>query len=384
MLQVHNRYRGHGGEDTTVANERRLLEDAGHAVRLFEGRNSTSAPGAAAQLAGSSWNARMARRLRREAEEFGPDVVHVHNTWFALSHAVMAAASRARLPVVATLQNYRLVCVSANLFRDGGICEDCVGRGPWPGIRHRCYRDSALASGAVAANILVHRRLRSWDRFPDAVIAVSEFGVERHVAGGVPRDRIVLKDNFVPDPGPRSAPPTASRELLFVGRDGPEKGLDLLLAGWLAAAPRDLELTVIGEIPHRPTPGVRYAGPLPPGEVSARMQRARALLVPSQWPEGQPLVLLEALAAGLPIAGSAIGGVDEVLADCAGAWRVPIGDPAGWRATIADLEDDAGLDRRGEQARALYERRFDPVRGLDNLLEAYELATERRARRHAG
>ena len=377
---MHARYRGRGGEDTTVGNEREVLESAGHEVRLFEAQNSPTATGAALQLTRSVWNRAAAAQMARELAEFEPDVVHVHNTWFALSHSVIATANRLGYPTVFTVQNYRLVCVSANLFRDGQLCEDCVGRGPWPGIKHRCYRDSALASSALAFNITTHRVLRTWERYPDVVVAVSNYGVDRHVAGGVPRERIVVKDNLTPDPGPRSREPSASREVLFVGRSDPEKGLDLLLEAWRTAAPDNLTLNVLGASrPVSPASGnVRFLGSRPTAEVRKQLLAARALLVPSQWPEGQPLVILEALAAGLPVVGSAVGGIDEVLAEHPSAERVPLGDPGGWARALDLLGDDTTIDAQGRQSRELYERRFDPATGLENLLATYRRAIDRR------
>ncbi len=381
VLQVHARYRGRGGEDTTVENERALLTAAGHSVRLFAGQNAVGAVGAARQLAKSAWNAGAARRLTRAIDEFDPDLVHVHNTWFALSPAVLAAASRKELPVVMTLQNYRLVCVSANLFRSGTLCEDCVGRSPLPGVMHRCYHDSVLTSGIVATQMAWHRRAGTWERFVDAYVAVSEYGVERHVAGGVPRERILVKDNFVRDPGPRARPPSESAEVLFVGRTDPEKGLDSLLRNWQKAAPEGLRLVVIGpvEAERRPaTASIQFLGWLDSDEVTRRMKRARALVLPSLWPEAQPLVLLEALAAGLPVVGTAIGGIDEVLRDCAGSWRVPLGAAEEWQASLRQLGDGEAVDGVGARSRALYEDRFAPEVALRELLRVYRLAAERR------
>lgn len=384
VLQVHARYRGRGGEDSTVDSDRELLLGAGHTVELFERHNSTAARGAAQQLAQSVWNVGAAKDLEVLIEGFEPDVVHVHNTWFALSPSVLAVADRMGVPVVITLQNYRLVCVSANLFRDGRLCEDCVGRGPWQGVRHRCYRGSAIASGLVATSISTHRRVGTWRRYPDLFIAVSEFGVDRHVAGGVPRERIVVKDNWTFDPGPRTCQPSTSSEILFVGRSGPEKGLETLLAAW-RGADSGMRLVVVGdvddEVKRFSASGVTFLGALPRDEVSTLMRRARALVIPSQWPEGQPLVLLEALAAGLPVAGSSIGGIEEVLQGSELAQRVPLGDVAAWTRAIGELEDPAGVDDAGRDSRALYERRFSPAVGLRNLLTSYQLAADRRADR---
>lgn len=385
VLQVHARYRGRGGEDTTVQNERGLLLGAGHEVGLFEGRNSYDPLVATRQLARSTWNTSAARRLSNVIDELLPDVVHVHNTWFALSPSVLAAATRKGVAVVMTLQNYRLVCVSANLFRDGAMCEDCVGRGPWPGVKHRCYHDSALTSSVLATSITVHRQIRSWRRWVDSFIAVSEFGVQRHVAGGVPRERIFVKDNFAPDPGARSAPPSASSEVLFVGRAEPEKGLVTLLASWAAARPARMRLAVVSsaDTPGSVPDGVDFIGTMDPPRLIDRMRRARALIIPSEWPEGQPLVLLEALASGLPVIGSAIGGIEEVLRDHREPWLVPVGSRVRWRESIAGLADPEAVDRAGAASRLLYEQRFAPATALQNLERIYGAAIARRNRASA-
>ena len=55
------------------------------------------------------------------------------------------------VPVLQMLHNFRIVCPSAILYRDGKVCEDCLGkRFAWPGIRHACYRGSRLGSAVVA------------------------------------------------------------------------------------------------------------------------------------------------------------------------------------------------------------------------------------------
>jgi glycosyltransferase involved in cell wall biosynthesis len=362
VLQVHARYRSRGGEDTTVDNERLLLADAGHRVELFEAQNPEERLESAVQLARSPWNRRAARQLERRIESLRPDVVHVHNTWFSLSPSVLSSARRAGCAVVMTLQNYRLVCVSSNLFRDSQLCEDCVGRGPWRGVAHRCYRDSAALSGVLAAQIQLHRSLGTWRREVDVYVAVSRFGIARHRAGGVPAERIVVKDNFAPDPGPRAAAPSASGDVLFAGRDAPEKGLEELIGYWRAAAPAGLRLLIAGPDalpPGSAGAGIELLGPLPPEAVAERMRAARALLIPSRWPEGQPLVLLEALAAGLPVLGSDVGGIGEVLADADPRARVPLDDAQAWTGALRALADDALVDALGRESRELYERALE-------------------------
>jgi glycosyltransferase involved in cell wall biosynthesis len=384
ILQVHTRHRHRGGEDNVVEREQALLSAQGHDVCLFEGRNSPRASKAAGQLVGSIWNPRAAGALEDAIGSFSPDVVHLHNTWYAMSPAVAVRASRLGAPVVMTLHNFRLACVNGLLYRDGALCEDCVGHGPWRGVAHRCYRGSVGASAAAATQLAIHRQARTWPRSVDVFLALSEFAARRHAAAEIPPQRIFVKYNFVDDPGPRDRLPSRSDEILFVGRDSPEKGLDRLLASWTVAAPRGLRLTVIGPIDQDSTglsdPSVTFAGPLPADRVMSRMRQARALVVPSRCPEGPSLAVFEALAAGLPVVGSALGGIDELLSSLEHSTAVADDDEVGWIAALGALIDGDLVDRGGAEARSLYEERFAPRHAVAALSEAYERAIERRDR----
>src|SRR5439155_4864981 len=122
VLQVHNRYRQLGGEDSVAATEASLLRDAGHAVIEHHVSNPSGGGAAAASLAAAPWNRASAREMRRAVRECEPDVAHVHNTWYTLSPSVLDALSGTGVPVVMTLHNYRLVCANAQLFRDARPC----------------------------------------------------------------------------------------------------------------------------------------------------------------------------------------------------------------------------------------------------------------------
>ena len=103
--------------------------------------------------------------------------------------------------MVQTLHNYRLICPGALLMRDGGVCEDCVGKAiPWPGVVRGCWRGRAQTA-VVAAMLTFHRLLGTWSRQVDLYIALTEFARQKFIEGGLPADKIVVKPNFVhPDP----------------------------------------------------------------------------------------------------------------------------------------------------------------------------------------
>ena len=383
VLQIHNRYRQGGGEDTVVEKEAALLRKAGHTVIEHNTVNPSGTIPAATSLLAAPWNPRAAARLGAVVRDARPDVAHVHNTWWALTPSILAALDRLKVPTVVTLHNYRLMCVNAQLFRDGAPCEDCVGTHPWRGVAHRCYRGSVSASTVAAVTIQTNRWLRTWQRV-DRLLVLTDFARSRFVDSGIPANRLWVKPNFVDDPGSRTGPPSSSRMVLFVGRLSHEKGIRALLDAWSAAETGDLELVVVGDGPLQTSiesqaiAGVRLVGRLTGQEVQGLMLSARALVFPSIWYEGQPMVLLEALAAGLALVVSDIGGVPETVGGNSAAVQARPGDRESWEVALTGLSDDTGVDRSGEAARRAFEERYSAQIGLDGLIHHYTEAIAHR------
>lgn len=383
ILQIHTRYRQPGGEDGVARAEAEVLRRGGHEVVRFSPQNPANAVAAAASLAAAPWNPAAAHQVARLVAEHSPDVAHVHNTWYALSPAVFSTISRAGVPVVMTLHNFRLMCGNGLLFRDGRTCQDCVGTHPWHGVRHRCYRDSVLASTASALTIAAHQGLGTWTKHVDEFLALTDFARDRFIAAGLPAGKIRVKPNFTSDPGPRTASPERSNDVLFVGRLSSEKGVEELIRAWNGADTDPMRLRVVGDGPLKERitdlagPGIDILGFRAPGEVRRLMLNARALVFPSRWYEMFALTLVEAMAAGLPIVASDLGGIPEVVGDAAPA-LLPSDDHDGWVAAMRGLRDRSNLGEVGERSRQRYEERFSESVALDNLESVYERVCRQR------
>lgn len=386
ILQVHTRYRQPGGEDEVVAAEKRLLEEAGVEVRqvIFDNadlRESESLAGDLRLAASAVWSRAAERRVRRALTAHRSQVMHVHNTFTAASPSVYAAAAALRVPVVQTLHNYRLVCPAATAFRDGHACTDCVGRSvPWPSVAHACIRGSRPQSLVVAATITVHRARGTFRRGIATYLALTEFQRQLMMDGGLPAGRIRVVSNFLePDPGRGTGNRTG---VLFVGRLTTEKGVSVLLE---AASRVPGIVSIVGDGPLENGVGragalghVTYLGPLAPAAVVERIRRTVALVVPSIWFEGFPLVVLEAFATGTPVIASGIGSLHEMidvgrtglLAEPNDA--VDLADKIQWALSHPDE-----MRRMGMDARLRYETEFRGHTHLTALLEAYASAMGR-------
>lgn len=378
---VHNQYRSAqpSGENMAVELEVDLVRDAGCEVFLYERSSDEiagSSPAKKAMLpARVVWSREDQIRLGAFLDQTRPDVVHVHNTFPLISPAAISTAAARGYPVVATLHNFRTLCVNAQLFRDGRPCELCVGRSPWPGVVHRCYRGSLAASVPIAASIALHRRRGTWSRDVAKFIALSDFARERFVAGGLPAERIEVLPNFVAvSRAIRNGP---GDYFLYLGRIDFEKGLDLLASAWSS----DMgQLLVVGDGPTRASvesamrrhgDSVTFLGRQPHDRSMDILAKARALIMPSRVYEGCPVALAEAYAQSVPVIGPRHGAFVEYIEDGETGRLFNPGDPEHLGECIRALQTSQTTARMGERARELFERTFTPERHRAQLLEIY-------------
>lgn len=376
---VHNRYQQPGGEDRVFESEASLLEQAEHKVLRFEVHNDAVGSMRALELAARSvWNPASERTLRRLLLEFRPDVVHVHNTLPILSPSTFTAARRAGAAVVQTLHNYRMICPSATLYRDGRPCELCVSHAlQLPSVRHACYRGSRPATAVVAAGTALHRMLGTYTRNVDRFITLTEFARQKLIEGGVPARQLVVKPNFAETPEAVRADvgPTA----LFVGRLSEEKGVRTLVDAWTRHS--DLPpLRIVGDGPLRPLVAalatsnnkVSVLGALRHDAVVAEMCAAGLLVFPSLSFETFGLTIVEAFSVGLPIVASRLGSAAEIVEDGQTGLHFEPGSADALAASVKRLMSDRPLNlAMGERALQAYRMRYTPEANLDLLLKFY-------------
>jgi glycosyltransferase involved in cell wall biosynthesis len=382
LLLLHNHYQQPGGEDQVFAAEGELFEAYGHRVLRYTVHNDQVAKMSRSSMARATiWNRAVYSELRALIRKEQPQVAHFHNTFPLISPAAYYAARAEGVPIVQTLHNYRLLCPNALFFREGRVCEDCLGKTfPWPGIVHACYRESRPASGTVAAMLTTHRALGTWKKAVDLYIALTDFAREKLIEGGLPSEKIVVKPNFVhPDPG---AGDGRGGYFLFVGRLSSEKGVDTLLAATEHMG-KGVRLKIVGDGPLVPLvtkaarrDKVEWLGRQPKERVIAMMKEARALIFPSLWYEGFPMVIAEAYAVGLPVIASDLGSMSSLVEHGRTGLRFRPGDPKDLAAQVEwAMTHPDEISRMRRETRARFEADYSAERNYEFLLEIYEQAT---------
>ncbi|WBB61726.1 glycosyltransferase [Streptomyces sp. WMMC500] len=388
VFVVHNRYVSAqpSGENRVVDQEVGLLRAAGHRVEVFERRSDDIAArsllGKAAVPLLVPWNPAVRAELAARLRTARPDVVHVHNVFPLLSPAVLAACADAGVPAVATLHNYTQICPPGTLRRDGRLCTDCVGSAPLPAVRHGCYRDSRLATVPLAVSLSVNRR-RWWSgvaRF----FCISAAQRDVLVRSGMPPERLAVKHNFVPDPGACRA--AVGEHLLFLGRLAEAKGVRLLMAAWdeiAASGGVGVPLVLAGAGPlEREVSAwaagredVRFVGLYDAEECRGAVVRAVAVVAPSMALETFGLVVVEAMAAGVPAVAAGHAAFTELVEDGVTGLLHRPGDPGSLASCLRRITADPARGREmGRAARHRYEQKFSPDVGLARLVEEYGTA----------
>ncbi|MEX0890902.1 MAG: glycosyltransferase [Gemmatimonadota bacterium] len=321
-----------------------------------------------------------------------PDVVHFHAFSPAVT-PVMAAGAAERGAVVLTYHTPTVTCQRGSLRRWGRIpcdgelrprrCAACALQGGGaplplallaasaPAVLSRAVDAVGRSGGGWTAlrmpALLEARRraLRAFLAAADAVVAPVPWAVDVLVRNGVPAARISVISQGVRDhalavaddraaAGPARAPDHAAElRMAFLGRLDPLKGAHVLVEA-LARVPRaGVTLDVFG-LPTGATdyverlnaaaaadPRVRMAPPVGADGVLSLLGDYDLIVVPSQGAETGPLVVLEAQAAGVPVLGSAVGGIADRVEDGRdGRLVADFQTPAAWARAIAHLAAD--------------------------------------------
>jgi len=328
------------------------------------------------------WSTSARRGIERIVEEFTPDVVHLHNIYHQLSPSVLEPLRRLGIPAVMTLHDYKLACPSYQFLDHGAPCQACIDGGFGQAVRRRCKGGSLPASALCATESWLHRRTGAYGpvgRF----ICPSRFLAGRMARAGVYPDRLRTVRHFVDctDLAPKTE---GGGDVVFAGRLSPEKGVDTLIAAVGRLGPSAV-LQVAGEgsdgdglrrLADELAPGrVIFHGRLSGADTQSLLRSAAVVAVPSRWYENQPMVVLEAMALGVPVVASDMGGLPELVEPGVTGALVPPDDEDALAAALAALlaEPERAL-AMGRAARAGIARGHSPETHLERLEEIYREA----------
>jgi len=315
ILLIHNQYKQKGGEDVVFKAESSLLKEKGHTVYEYKiSNNNLKTESLFDKIKvgiNTIWSVKSYREIKKLIKEIQPDVVHIHNTFPQLSPSIYWAVKSLNIPVVQTLHNYRLTCANGLLYRNSKICEECVKRGKYSALKHKCYRGSFLATLSLVIMFYLHKIIGTYKNKVDLYITLTNFAKNMMIESGLPEDKIKVKPNFVNINFNKTIYTDINKrkkQFVFVGRIVKEKGIDLLLEAFDQNI-EDFDLVVIGEGPerenlqrkYRKNKRIKWYGQLNNDEVLEEISKSYSLVMPSKLYETFGMVVIEAFSVGTPV-----------------------------------------------------------------------------------
>lgn len=382
VLIIHNKYIQKGGEDTTVINENELLKEYSSQTKILYFDNKSAKSGLFLKFLLYPLNFLSYFKVKNVIREFKPDLVHVHNFFYTASPLIFWAIKSFNLPLIVTIQNFRLLCPSTILFHNGELYLDTINKNfSWKACFDKVYHNSFFLTFWLQFSNYLHTKLKTWS-LPDKYIFASNFSLNvfENSKFGSYKNKFALKYNFM---FANDSNNTGNREdyFLFVGRLTEEKGINVLTE---SLAKYNYKLVIIGDGPLREIitdlaqkfDNVSYVGFKKKDEILEYMSKAKALIFPSVWYEGMPLTILESFSKGTPVIASNLGAMSEMILDGINGKHFTVGDSDD---LINQIKYINGLNST-EQAELSkttihdYSARFSSSTAYQSLMTIYESA----------
>jgi len=383
VLVIHSRFRERSGVESVVDTTIRLLRRKGvEAVLLTRDHGVSGLPRRAAAALEGFYSISGYKLVCRAVSLHRPDVVHVHNLFPFFSPSALTACRRCGVPVVMTLHSLRLECPAGRSVREELDCRACWGGREYRCVLHNC-RGSLPASFIYGLRAWTARHSGSFRDNVSMFIVLAEFARRRLVEAGFSDRDIMVIPNTVDAPD-SVADPATGMYCAYAGRLRPEKGVQILLAA--AARLPDVPIWLAGDggriarlgmaLPRN----VRMLGRLDPSSLGDFYRGARLAVVPSFCQDLGPMVALEAMAHGLPLIASRVGGLREMVVDGVTGLFVARGDPQDLAEKMKLLWQNPSLCRRmGAAARRRVLRAYGVEQYFRRLMAAYREAILRGA-----
>ena len=356
ILVVHNRYQIPGGEDTVVQNEIGMLKKHGHEVFYYERNNSEMKEFSALQKAALPFNTIYNRSAKKEIKDLIQkhqiDLVHVHNTFLMISPSVYDAAAECGVPAVQTIHNFRFLCPSGILFRDGHVCEDCLNDGLKCAVKHSCYRGSRAQTLVVAGTL---QRMRNRNVFSDMnCICLTEFNRDKLLSSGLfDKNHLFIKPNFTAEQTGLIPYAERKNQCVYAGRIEEMKGFPFLAEAW-ASLPDAPKLILCGDGPllekvreyidTNHVTNIELRGRVSHEDVLALLKASKAMIFGSIWYEGFPMSITESLACGTPVLVPDFGNAGALIQEGITGFHYQPEDKTSFRDALAKLLSQTGYD----------------------------------------
>ena len=344
ILQINVFNYRRGGAETVYLNTSQYLRDLGHDVINFTLKWEENYPSKYEKYFPESKGTRKgifrqinnafnyfyhieaAKKIEQLIIDERPEIAQIHLIWGQISPSILPVLKRYNIPVIFTIHDYRIVCPAYTFrSRKGEICEKCGNGAFYNCFLNNCTKGNYIYSAMMGMEQYFRNAFFNPAKYADGILYVSNFAKnihEKYMPALKEKTSIVLYNvsDHIFDTKEVNG---NDKYFLFFGRLSKEKGITSLIETFKDLP--DIKLKIVGTGPEESTlkklvasygaNNIEFLGYKTGKDLHKVIREAYFTLVPSEWYENNPLTIIESYSAWIPVIGSRIGGIPEIIED---------------------------------------------------------------------
>lgn len=326
------------------------------------------------------WSPEAKRKFKMLLDEEKPDLVYIMQMHNKISPSILSAARKAGVPVVHRISDFQYMCPNALFYNERkGVCEDCLKGKRMSCIKYKCVLNSTVYSAIKAGAKLLHDKMHITRKI-DGFVVPSSFTMGKLAEYGIPMEKLHHIPTFF---NVKEENPEVDYDpfILFVGRIEKQKGLMTLVK---AFAGTDMPLKIIGfsndgyedelkEYLKDKKHNIEFLGKMTFEQIAPYLKKCRATVVPSEWYDNFPNVILESFAYKKCVVATDFGSLPELVNDDVTGFTFPYAD----HAALAEkcrrlLEDEATAVKLGENAYNILNEKYLAKQHYTELMKVFD------------
>lgn len=365
ILLIHKFHYMLGGTETFHYNLAEALKAAGHEVIYFSMQDDRNIPCPQDKYFVSNvdynnpdlkglkkvkvglkliYNFEAKRKIEQLIKDEKPDIAHIGLLHRQITFSVVDVLKKYSIPIVMHLHELTAVCPCYTMLRpDGTICSDCATKGYWNCVKNKCMKGSRTKSilAFVEAKFL---QFGGYYNKIDIYIAECKFYQNLVQKAHFTNSPIIQMNNFLPVNQEYKAFYEHENYILYFGRYAREKGVLTILKAYSKLKCSE-KLVLVGKGSeeekiqdyvkgNKLEDRVYINGAIFGKEMDKIIEKAKVVLVPSEWYENGAFVALQALAKGKIVVASNIAGLSEIIQDGVTGFLAEPGNPDSFATAI--------------------------------------------------
>ena len=321
IIVTHTNYQIFGGEDSNFLEEVGVLSEKFSVSKLqFSNKDKINFSDLIGFISNSNFKSN--NEFKKILKETNSAIFYIHNLWFKGNLQLLKIAVKQRLEIIIKIHNFRYFCASSyfseNHVKKNQVCNACGYTGTGRFKFNKYFSSSYLKSFFVIWH--TKKMIKLLKKYHVKILLISNQHFE-FISKQIPNNKRLYKVyNPITIPKNTKKYNENSKYVVYAGRVTKEKGIFELIYNWNQFNKKNIELRILGEVDSKLTEylynfkeEIKIYGHLDLDKTLEHISNARSLILPTLLYEGQPRVLCEASALGVPSIFPNFGSLKEIF-----------------------------------------------------------------------